>query len=235
MSVAAALHGGAGLVSAFVPESIAPAMAARWPEAMWVGCPETPDGGIAMESGLLIRRRLERASALLVGPGLGRESETMALIADLLGDTTLPLVLDADALQKDLVETGDSARILTPHQGEFERISGGGGVEQLRQAPFGASTVTVLKGAVTRIGYGDTIWHGLHGGPELARGGSGDLLAGLIGARLAAQPQDPLTAAAQGVVWHGLAAASMARRRGETALTTTALLTELNHVLREED
>src|SRR5690606_21007846 len=92
---------------------------------MWVGCPETPDGGLALEGGLTMRTQLRRATALLAGPGLGPEAETQALLGNLLRETNLPLVLDADALQPDLVQAGKSPRILTPHQGEFERIAGG--------------------------------------------------------------------------------------------------------------
>ena len=229
MAVAAALQSGVGNVTAFVPESIAPAFAARWPEAMWIGCPETEDGGIAMEAGLMIRRHLERATAMLIGPGLGCEPETMALVADLVQEAKGPLVLDADALQPELVKLGSAPRVLTPHQGEFERIAKGASLEEFGRME---STVTVLKGPVTRIVDGEVIYHGIHGGPMLARGGSGDMLAGLIGGRLAAQPSELVIAAAQGVVWHGLAAQWVAERRGETAVHTTEILSALNPVLR---
>ena len=85
---------------------------------------------------------------------------------------------------------------------------------------------------MTRIVDGEVIYHGIHGGPMLARGGSGDMLAGLIGGRLAAQPSELVIAAAQGVVWHGLAAQWVAERRGETAVRTTEILSALNPVLR---
>ncbi|MDA8528080.1 NAD(P)H-hydrate dehydratase [Opitutaceae bacterium] len=225
MAVAAALQSGVGNVSAFVPESLAPAFAARWPEAMWMGCPETEDGGIAMEAGLMIRRRLSRATALLIGPGLGREPETLALVADLIRESSIPLVLDADALQAELVELGEAPRIVTPHQGEFERISS-------RLPTDDQSTVTVLKGPVTKISTAGPTYYGIHGGPVLARGGSGDMLAGLIGGRLAVDSSDLVTAAAQGVVWHGMAAQRVAQNRGETTVRTTAVLEELNPVIR---
>ena len=229
MSVAAALESGVGLVSALVPESLAAAYAARWPEAMWVGCPETPDGSIAMESGLLLQTVKARATAWLIGPGLGRESETMAWVTDMVNTCRVPLVLDADALQPELVSRGRAPRILTPHQGEFERI-----VPGATAGSWPAQAVTVLKGPITRIHDAGTIYHSVFGGPMLARGGSGDLLAGLIGGRLAANPENLAQAAAQGVVWHGLAADRVARRWGEVAVRTTALLDELNGVLRDE-
>ncbi len=223
MSVAAALQSGVGLVTACVPESIAPAMAARWPEAMWLGCPETPDGGIAMESGLVIREKLARAQALLIGPGLGREPETQALVAELIRQADMPLVLDADALMPELVGLGTAPRILTPHAGEWERIAA---------AVDPALCTVVRKGPITTIAHEGITYHGIDGSPVLARGGSGDILAGLIGGRLAAQPDAPLTAALQGVAWQGRAARSVARESGEVAVRTTAVIDHLNRALR---
>lgn len=228
MSVAAALRSGVGNVTAFVPESLAGALAAQWPEAMWVGCPETPDGNIAMDSSLLLQTARERATAWLIGPGLGREAETMAWVADVIGECRGPIVLDADALQPELVQKGHAPRILTPHQGEFERIMKGQGA-----TGWPENAVTVLKGPVTRIHAEGTVYHSFYGGPMLARGGSGDLLAGLIGGRLAAQPDALVDAAAQGVVWHGRAADRVARVQGEVAVRATSLLQELIQVLRE--
>jgi len=253
----AALRSGAGLVTAFVPESLVPAFAARAPEAMWVGWPETPDGGLALEGRHLLRARLDHASALVIGPGLGREAETLALVADLVESAKVPLVLDADALQSEIVRAGKAVRILTPHAGEFARIKDA--------VPTGATLV--LKGPVTRIesraglqpAFGRAkgglksrpaaeaiVYHSFFGGPVLARGGSGDVLAGLIGGLLAQivaeRPSAPrggesasatLLAAARGVVWHGLAADALARAHGQTAVATTQLLDFLPAVLRD--
>lgn len=232
MSVAAALRSGVGLVSAFVPESLAPAFAARWPEAMWVGCPETADGGLAIDAGYLLRQRRERATALLIGPGLGREPETLAMVTSLVHESSVPVVLDADALQPNIVTAGNAPRVLTPHAGEFARIAGSPKEDPIAFEP-GPSTVLVLKGPVTRIIHAKQSHFAPVGGPVLARGGSGDLLAGLIGGRLAANPVDPAGAAAEGVVWHGLAADRLARSAGETAVCTTDLIDHLAPVLRE--
>lgn len=222
MSVSAALRAGAGLVTAFVPESLAPAFAARVPEAMWVGWPETPEGGLALEGEYLLREKLARADALLVGPGLGREAETLALVRGIVGVTTLPVVIDADALQPDIVAAGVAPRVLTPHAGERARIE---------KAALPAGAVTVAKGPVTRVLADGAAYHSFFGGPVLARGGSGDLLAGMIGALLAQTPGDAAGAAARGVVWHGLAADALARARGQVAVTTTELLDYLAPVL----
>lgn len=230
MSVRAALRSGAGLVTAFVPESLVAAFAASVPEAMWVGWPETPGGGLALEGCHLLRKRLERASALLIGPGLGREAETLALAAEVVRESPVPLVIDADALQHDIVAAGLAPRVLTPHAGEFARIAAH---EDLRTFAAAANRTVVLKGTVTRVTACATVYHSFHGGPVLARGGSGDLLAGLIAGLLAQTPGVPLLAAARGVVWHGLAADALARAHGQTAVSVTQLLDFLSVALRE--
>jgi hydroxyethylthiazole kinase-like uncharacterized protein yjeF len=230
MSVLAALKAGAGLITAFVPESLAAAYAAQVPEAMWVAWPETPEGGLALEGAHLLRERIERATALLIGPGLSREAETLALAADIIRTVDVPLVIDADALRPEIVSAGRGARVLTPHAGEFSRLAGEKSVKA-----FSAETgvVTVLKGPTTRVSDGFGVAHSFFGGPVLARGGSGDLLAGMIGGLLAGNAQEPFASACRGVVWHGLAADALARDRGQVAMRTTELLEFLPTVLRE--
>lgn len=224
MSVLAALHSGVGLVTAFVPASLAPAFAARVPEAMWIGWPETPEGGLAMEGTHLFREKAERATALLIGPGLGRELETLTMARDLIQTSAVPVVIDADALQPDIVRALKVPAILTPHAGEFTRIAG---TQDVLAFSAERRVVTVLKGPVTRVADGHTVVHSFFGGPVLARGGSGDLLAGLV-AGLAAQASDDLRLAAiQGVVWHGQAADRLARARGAVAVRVTEVLEHL--------
>lgn len=229
MAVLGALRSGAGLVTAFVPESLVAGFAARVPEAMWVAWPETPDGGLALEGLYLIEHRLARASALVIGPGLGREPETLAMVESLVRLAQVPLVLDAEALQPAIVCAGRAPRILTPHAGEFLRVGGGKGAED-----FGVETssVLVLKGPITRIAWGGHAHHSFCGGPILARGGSGDLLAGLTGGLLAQKPGDLPGAAARAVLWQGLAADLMARERGQVSVLTTDLFEYLPATLR---
>lgn len=231
MTVLAALRSGAGLVTAFVPESLAPAFAARAPEAMWVGWPETPDGGLALEGQHLLQTRIERANALVIGPGLAREPETLALAEDIVKTSPVPLVIDADALQPGIVRAGTAPRVLTPHLGELRRILEG---EDYYQTRAGKASVVAVKGPLTCVTTkgGRQGYYSPFGGPVLARGGSGDLLAGMIGARFALTPAEPLRAAAEGVVWHGLAADLLARAHGQVAVTTTQLLDFLPAALR---
>lgn len=244
MSVAAALRSGVGLVSAVVPESVAPAFAARAPEAMWTAGSETPDGGLALENLTAIRGLLDRASAVLLGPGMGRERETLALVQGVLSLGECPVILDADALQRQIVETFGTKRsrpvVITPHAGEFARLRGVTAAPvanaELIDFALERGVTAVLKGPVTRVSDGQGVWHSPFGGPVLARGGSGDVLAGLMAGRIAAGAgaETPLLErVVQGLAWHGHAADHLARAQGATAAVATDLLAHLAPALRE--
>jgi hydroxyethylthiazole kinase-like uncharacterized protein yjeF len=228
LAVRAALRSGAGLVTAFVPERFAPEYAARHPEAMWVGCPETAAGGLGRGTAALIQGRLARATAMVIGPGLGAEAETLAWVADVVASAAVPLVLDADALRPEvLAGAKDRPVICTPHAGEFQRIA----AHFPLPTPVPLRGALVLKGPLTRVTDGRTSFYSPFGGPVLARGGSGDVLAGLLGGLLAQQPDDPLRTACQGVVWHGRAADLLARTRGQVAVEISEILEQLGPAL----
>jgi len=230
MTVLAALKSGAGLVTAFVPENLVGTYAAQVPEAMWVGWPVTTAGGLALAGQPLLVERWSRATALVIGPGLGREKETIALVSRIVSAAKVPVLLDADALLPETLRAARTSLVLTPHEGEFERIAAGADLRAFARATGAA---VVLKGPVTRIAVGETIYHSFFGGPVLARGGSGDLLAGIIGSQLALTPNDPAGAACRGAAWHGSAADALARAHGATAVRTTQVLDYLSPALRE--
>jgi len=234
MATLSALRSGAGLVTACVPASLAPSFAARAPEAMWVGLPETPAGALALAGRDRVFERLERADALVIGPGLGRDPEAQALVAAIIKSAKVPVLLDADALQRATVRASKTPLVLTPHAGEFARIAGRTG---LRAYCGSTGATVVLKGPVTRVATkgpktANPVFHSFFGGPVLARGGSGDILAGLVGGLLAQTPDQPLLAACRGVTWHGLAADALARDHGQTSVHTTQLLDYLPVALR---
>jgi NAD(P)H-hydrate epimerase len=243
LAVRAALRSGVGLVTAFVPEQLVPEYASRHPEAMWVGCPVNAAGGLAQGTMTLVSERLARASALLIGPGLGADPETLGTVQEIVRKTNIPLVLDADALRREVIEVvRDRTFIATPHAGEFERIAPVLFSDGKFTAPHG---VLVLKGPMTRVvsraglrpaqggqsQTGTTTYYSPFGGPVLARGGSGDILAGLIGGLLAQTPDNPVLAACRGVVWHGLAADLLARAHGQVSVETSQLLEQLGPAL----
>lgn len=240
MVVQAALRSGVGLVTACVPESVQVAFCARMPEAMWLPLPETPAGSLSEAALEVLCARLEKADALVIGPGMGRETETQALISNLLAHTKVPLVLDADALTPEAIRALDAresgAVCLTPHAGEFARINGS------KPHPSDAQLLTfaqehrvclLLKGSLTRLTDGEHIIYSTFGGPILARGGSGDVLSGLLGGLLAQRPESPLLASLRAAAWHALAADALARAQGQHSALATDLFAHLPHVLRD--
>lgn len=249
MTVQAALRSGVGLLTACVPETLVPEYAAKFPEAMWVGFRTGASGGLTSEAVAAIREKTARATALLLGPGLGAAPETLEAVEAICRNTanSLPLVLDADAIRPQSVRAAAGKRIvLTPHAGEWERLGGGTGLRAALGTVPASEAIAVLKGCPTRIerfscrsetGASPTAvvagasYYSFHGGPVLARGGSGDLLAGLIGGLAAQAPADLQLAAARGVVWHGRAADLLARARGQVAVQTTQLLDYLQPAL----
>jgi NAD(P)H-hydrate epimerase len=151
-------------------------------------------------------------------------------------------VLDADALQPAVINSlgVKSARpvVITPHAGEFARLRGDTTHTTVTNAELigfakERSLTVVLKGPISRVSDGHRVCHSLFGGPVLARGGSGDLLAGLIGGRLAASAEGILVKVAQGLAWHGLAADRLARHQNATSAVATDLLAHLTPVLAE--
>jgi NAD(P)H-hydrate epimerase len=248
MNVRAALRAGCGLVTALCPESVHAAFAAAAPEAMWLPWPETPEGTHALEGEHLLRSALPRATAFLCGSGIGASRETQVLLQSAVAHAAargIPVILDAGAIQPKIVAAAASSdAILLPHAGEYARILPGTpeASATLAQTARALGATIALKGAPTRIagpcGQGELILCG--GGPFLARGGSGDILAGIVGALFArgratsSNPANPTPRRApedilsEAVAWHALAADRAARRHGQDAATVLAILDELS-------
>ena len=229
MSVKSALRSGAGLVTVCAPESLVAHLAPMAPEAMWLPWPETKSGGLASRGLDLFDQIQTKASAILVGPGMGDDADTSALLIELLKRWSGSTVIDADALQARVMHWNQGPCIITPHLGEFKRIAQLGGAirdidEQVKAYAKSNSVVVALKGSMTRISDGNHVFLNTTGNSVLARGGSGDLLAGMTAALLAQSPQDPLGVACKAVHWHGRAADVLATRKGQVAVETTDLL-----------
>jgi len=185
--------------------------------------------------------------ALLVGPGLGRLAGAAAFLGALLRHGLPPLVLDADALfllakTPDLLGRVPPGSVLTPHPGEMARLSGRSAAEiqadrqgAARRLSERLSCVVVLKGASTVVAApGEPILVSPWAEPNLAVGGTGDVLAGLAGALLA-RGLDPLQATALAVHWHGAAGALLSRTHpfrgnlaGEVADALPRAMTEIS-------
>lgn len=240
MSVRSALKSGVGRVTVCAPQSIVPVMASLIPEAMWFPWPETPSGGLSSSGLDYIRTMHTGASALLVGPGMGDDPETANMLIELLKRWTGSLVIDADALQPRVMYWIQGVCIATPHLGEFKRIAGLEGTipnidRELKAFARDHSIIVALKGPMTRITDGDRVFLNTTGNSVLARGGSGDLLAGLTAGLLAQSPQNALSAACKAVYWHGRAADLLASCQGQVAVCTTELLDFLGDALGMED
>lgn len=209
LAALAARATGVGMLSVAVPQHLKPLIVAQVPDALVIGCPETDQGAIAQ---LPEDLDLSRFQAIVAGPGL--TTETPALVDQLL-DCALPLILDADALN--ILALGDrlpqiaqrpAPTLLTPHLGEFRRLfpeldlTNRPGVA--RHAAQTTGAMILLKGARTAIATPTgQVWINPESTPALARGGSGDVLTGLM-AGLWSQ-MDPLKATLAGTWWHSQA------------------------------
>ena len=242
MAVQAAVRSGVGLVTAFAPASVASALAAQVPEAMWIPWPETGNGTLSPHAMPLLLDRINNASAVLVGPGMGKDRNTQMVTQEIVELVELPILLDADALRVRVMKVAQKRRthygriVITPHMGEFMRIAklaeANYSIEVILDFSEAHRVLTVLKGANTRICDGKSVIYNTQGGPVLSRGGSGDLLSGLIGGMIAQNSVCVPTAVARGIMLHGMAAQLLARAKGQIAVHTTQLLDYLPKVLR---
>ena len=239
LAALAALRAGAGLVSAVLPASAAGPIAALAPEAMAHPLP-CPRGELDLQAFRQWRPSLDAFDTLVAGPGLGTGEGPRALVAALLAAPPARLLLDADALnllalERPLKPFASAARvILTPHPGEAARLLGttAAAVQAdrpaaVRQLADATGAVVVLKGCATLVcAPGRRPQMNLCGNPGMATGGSGDVLAGVIGA-LWGQGLDAWAAARLGVWLHATAGDLAAWRGGERTLIARDLVGEL--------
>ena len=214
----AALRGGAGLVTVAVPEGIADLVAGFEPSYLSLGLPEDEQGRMTTAAAQRLEEVLSRQIAVAIGPGLGQSAGLLELVASLYASVMLPCVFDADALnllakRPYLIKraSGASARILTPHVGEFARLTGldAAVIQENRQqhaAEFARKNqvIVVLKGKNTVITDGVRVAINATGNSGMATGGTGDVLTGVLAALLA-QGMSAFDAAQYGVHLHGFA------------------------------
>jgi hydroxyethylthiazole kinase-like uncharacterized protein yjeF len=218
-----AARSGAGYVTIAAPESAAAAIRAHLIEQVVVTYDERdPDSAVQT-----ILDLTGRCDAIGIGPGLGLSDAFGTIVNGVLGGCALPAVADASALfhlAKRLPAYRDRALVLTPHAGEFARLSGKGTIapgerlRRLRAFVDEHGITTLLKGASTLIADRTQTFVNPTGTNALATAGTGDVLTGII-ATLLGQGLSPLDAARTGAYWHGLAgrAALRARVRGVIA------------------
>ncbi len=238
----AALRSGVGLLTAAIPQSVYPLMAGVLPEAVYMPLPQTADGRLSTEALPTLVPRVLRADAVVMGCGLGTGEDVRAVVTEVLRQHTCPLVLDADGINvitaHTLVEeTGAAPRILTPHPLEFARLSGIP-IEEVQSDRVGVArrfadtygVILVLKGHHTVVAAPDRApLINPTGNAGMATGGSGDVLAGIIGS-LAAQGMDAYDAAVCGVYLHGAAGDAAAQRLSQHAMLPSDMINELCHL-----
>lgn len=223
----AALRSGAGLVRVASPAEVQPTVASYEPSYMTYPLENDEEGLIRFEPAKkALGTLLERATVLAIGPGLGQSSEIRDLVRWVVESVSLPTVIDADAVnalagQTDALADLKRPTVITPHPGEFARLTGRSVAEiqadrethavALAQAD---NLVVVLKGAKTIVTDGTRIYVNSTGNPAMATGGAGDVLTGVIAA-LIGQKLPAFEAAQLGVYIHGLAGDLARDQNGE--------------------
>lgn len=238
MAAEAALRAGAGLVTLGAPEALFDIYQARATEAMTLSLPSTKDGAFssaALEETLSFCS--SSATAIAIGPGLGMDKDTVKLVREIVRLSPVPAILDADAINAlgpgaaGILGRSHSPVVLTPHPGEFARISGMSAKKTLEDRPAAAlrfakksGACLALKGAPTIIASPEgEIFINTTGGPALAKAGSGDVLTGMTGG-LIATGMVPLEAAVLGAYLHGLGGDIAAEELGEHSVTASDVI-----------
>lgn len=240
LAASAAVRSGSGLVYLGVPEDIWQVVAMKCVSAMPSPLP-AKEGRLALAAEEAIHRRIDGCDAVLVGCGLGRGEETDELTRRLL-DVEKPLVLDADginALERHidaLERRRGRITVMTPHEGEFFRVYGD--VSRGRESGAAAyaarrGVYLVLKGHRTVVAAPDgRVAVNTTGNSGMAKGGSGDILAGMV-LSLLGQGMEPFDACCAAVYVHGLAGDMAAQDLGERGMSPAELLARLPHAFRE--
>ncbi len=246
MCARGALRSGAGLVYVAAPSELWQVYASKMTHEVIV--PVDGKGGFSLQSAEEICNMLKGCNAYVLGPGLGSDKSVLPLVQKLITSTDIPLIIDADginALSGNInVIRGRKGVILTPHPGEFARLTGmdiaslqKDRIRIARDFSVSCGAVVVLKGAGTVTACPDgTVYINPTGNPAMAVGGSGDVLAGVIGALLGGGIAPELSAMA-GVYLHGLAGDIAAEEIGEIGmlpLDVAEAMTEAIKVIRRE-
>jgi ADP-dependent NAD(P)H-hydrate dehydratase / NAD(P)H-hydrate epimerase len=239
----AARASGVGMLSIAVPDALQPVVISHLPDALLIGCPQTSEGAIAD----LASVDLAKYDAIACGPGLTAEAQ--AAVQQVL-DSACPLVLDADGLnilvsRVASLSQRQAVTILTPHAGEFKRLfpdladllNDRLGAVQRAAAQSGA--IVLLKGARTAIANPQGfVWLNPDSTPALARGGSGDILTGMMGGLLAQGKRrgtSPEAVVQSAAWWHSQAGLFAAQQRTELGVDADTLsqmlIPALNHAL----
>lgn len=238
----AAVRSGAGLVFLGVPEDIYEITAAKCAEVMPYPLPADEEGRFNKRAVGWILKKLKLANACLIGPGLGRSEGVDQIVKKVIKTSTVPLIIDADGINAingniNILDEATCPIILTPHEGEFMRLTGGklegGRLSAAREFAKKHRCTVVLKGPGTISAFpdGDACVN-TTGNPGMAKGGSGDVLAGVLTALIGQRV--PLKKAVYTAVWlHGRAGDILQERLGSYAMMPSELVDALPEVLKK--
>lgn len=237
LAARAAVRTGAGLVTLEVPAPIWPVAAQKLDVAMPYPLPAGKDGALALDATEQALNRLAASDVALIGPGLSRANGAGAVVRYVLAHTERPVVLDADGINAleghiDVLDARQGiATVLTPHDGEFARLggdlSGGDRLGAARAFAAAHGCVLVLKGHCTITTFPDGLAYlNTTGNPGMAKGGSGDILAGMI-VSLMAQGLTIRQAVPAAVCLHGQAGDLAAEEFGEYGMSPSDLIQKI--------
>ncbi len=244
MSTKAALRTGVGLCTLAAPISAMKIAACHINECTYLPLPETEDGFVADGAFRSIAADLRKATAVSIGCGMGKSENTRNLVEAVIRNASCPIIIDADGINSiaaniDILKERKGEIIITPHVLEFSRISGLS-VSEIQRDRIGSARkfsekygiTVVLKGSNTVIACPDgKIFVNTCGNSGLAKGGSGDVLTGII-ASMAAQGIEPATAAASGVYCHALASDMLLDALPEESMLPSDIIDILPKVYR---
>ena len=245
MSAEAALRMGSGLVTLLVPSSLNPILEAKLTEVMTYPVEDHGTGFFAEASYDAVYQFVKDKDVIVIGPGLGQEAGTQALVRRLYAELDRPFVVDADGINAfvghtDLIRARRANAVFTPHPGELARLLGTT-PKEVNNDRFDVGRAFVerhgvnlaLKGARTLIfGADGRVFINPTGNAGLAKGGSGDILTGFIGG-LAAQAFALTDAACAGVYLHGYIADSWLEEHTDMDLVAGDLLSGLSKTIRD--
>ncbi len=240
LSIGGALRCGAGLVTAAFPQSAYPAIAPKLTEPLLLPLESNFEGTFAFSAKAGISDAADRASAVLIGCGIGYNKDTAMLVQSLVKETKKPMIIDADGINAlssniDILKEAQAPIILTPHPGEMSRICKKPIPEIIANPIVTAyefakkyGVTVVLKGANTIVCSHDSneIYVNSTGNQGLARGGSGDLLAGMTVSFLA-QGMNPFEASICAVYLHGLCADIVAEKTSMRGMLPSDVMNHL--------
>jgi ADP-dependent NAD(P)H-hydrate dehydratase len=234
LSGIAALRSGAGLVTVATAETCQPVVASFEPSLMTVPLACDEQGRLAKAAHRRIAEVAAKCTSIGCGPGMQVTPDVDYLVGRMYVEFTQPMVFDADALnalaaQPDLFSRHAGPRVVTPHPGEFARLTGIAKLDpaeredRAKDFAIRGNIIVVLKGHHTIVTDGHDLYTNTTGNPGMATGGSGDVLTGIITALLG-QGLSPFEAAQLGVHVHGLAGDLAAEVRGQVSLIASDLL-----------